>query len=163
MKTVYEYFTVFASALLAERTDYSKELLEQGIRAYLSEIGITGEPLEGANRVARRELMRFKLMPPATFIAFFENYEQRLKIAQLVRECDLLAISRLRNDKTIDESVYNAKVNELYTLASGLSLDSRYRGWLDEVTQNAMISLKFAHGISNEISENVIMRAELSF
>ena len=100
MKTVYEHFLTYADSQLAGKDDATKKNVVMGIKAFLTEMDMV-EEADPEGKISRRELLRFKMMPADTFVAFFEYYEVRSKILQFRRECELLAVNRLKNDTLI--------------------------------------------------------------
>jgi len=155
MKTVFDYFaehyTVISSAPEVPQS------IREGIAAYLGSIGLGLDGAdEGVNKkIARRELMRFKLMPQSTFAAFFENFELREQINRVSKECKLMAINRAVSGKTVDEAACKVKMVALYDSATPLSSDRRYKGWLDETTVEIAACLKFAAGVSDAVPDSV--------
>jgi len=157
MKTVYDYFIDFTNSLLKENSNYNNQKLRNGIKEYLLELDIC-DNTENAEKIAERELIRFRDMTPQTFIAFFETFSVRTRIIQLAKECELLAVLRIQEDKKTSKEIYDEKLNTFYNLAAEIVGDRRYTSWLDDATECIISSLKFASGQTDEISEKIIIR-----
>lgn len=162
MKTVYDYFIDFANSLLKDAKDYDSEKLQKGIFCYLQELDVC-HVTENAQKIAERETIRFSGMMAHTFIAFFETFSIRSCIVQLEKECELLAIIRLQENKQITNDVYLSKLNSFYEIASGIVNDKRYTAWLDDVTQHIITCLKFASGQTDEITEEIIAKSIIGY
>lgn len=156
MKTVYDIFIEYYTSI--RQSLGSSQSVEKGIAAYLNSIGLLedGTDEKSNTKIAQRELARFKIMPPHTFITFFENFELREQIMRVQKECRSIAISRVVSGKITDESVYKEKIDELYKHAAILASDKRYKGWLDEIIEDVTYCLKFAGGISDTIPDSVV-------
>lgn len=154
MKTVYEHFLTYADSQLAGKDDGTKKNVVMGIKAFLTEMDMV-EEADPEGKISRRELLRFKMMPADTFVAFFEYYEVRSKILQFRRECELLAVNRLKNDTLISTEAKARKLEEFYELVAELALDKRYASWIDDVAALVKVDLSFATGKSNVISRDL--------
>lgn len=154
MKTVYEHFLTYADSQLAGKDAATKTNVITGIKAFLTEMDMVEEADPGG-KIARRELLRFKMMPVDTFVAFFEYYEIRSKILQFRRECELLAVNRLKNDTLISAEAKARKLAEFYELVAELALDKRYASWIDDMAALVKVDLSFATGKSNVISSDL--------
>lgn len=154
MKTVYEHFLTYADSQLAGKDDATKKNVVMGIKAFLTEMDMV-EEADPEGKISRRELLRFKMMPADTFVAFFEYYEVRSKILQFRRECELLAVNRLKNDTLISTEAKARKLEEFYELVAELSLDKRYASWIDDMAALVKVDLSFATGKSNVISRDL--------
>lgn len=154
MKTVYDHFLNYASSLLKEQDDACKKNVFLGIKAFLSEMDMVAEEDPDGN-IARRELVRFRMMPAETFVLFFDNYEVRSQILQFRRECELLAINRIKNNTTITMDAKSRKLREFYDLTAELALDKRYTSWIDDIAYLVQTDLAFATGKSNAISREL--------
>ena len=154
MKTVYEHFLTYADSQLAGKDDATKKNVVMGIKAFLTEMDMV-EEADPEGKISRRELLRFKMMPADTFVAFFEYYEVRSKILQFRRECELLAVNRLKNDTLISTEAKARKLEEFYELVAGLALDKRYASWIDDMAALVKVDLSFATGKSNVISRDL--------
>lgn len=155
MKTVYEYFLTYADSQLAGKDDATKKNVVMGIKAFLTEMDMV-EEADPEGNISRRELLRFKMMPADTFVAFFEYYEVRSKVLQFRRECELLAVNRLKNDTLITTEAQTRKLTEFYDLVAALALDSRYASWIDDIASLIKTDLSFATGKSSAISSNLV-------
>lgn len=154
MKTVYEHFLTYADSQLAGKDDATKKNVVMGIKAFLTEMDMV-EEADPEGKISRRELLRFKMMPADTFVAFFEYYEVRSKILQFRRECELLAVNRLKNDTLISTEAKARKLEEFYELVAELALDKRYTSWIDDMAALVKVDLSFATGKSNVISRDL--------
>lgn len=154
MKTVYEHFLTYADSQLAGKDDATKKNVVMGIKAFLTEMDMV-EEADPEGKISRRELLRFKMMPADTFVAFFEYYEVRSKILQFRRECELLAVNRLKNDTLISAEAKARKLEEFYELVAELALDKRYASWIDDMAALVKVDLSFATGKSNVISRDL--------
>ncbi len=154
MKTVYEHFLTYADSQLAGKDDATKKNVVMGIKAFLTEMDMV-EEADPEGKISRRELLRFKMMPADTFVAFFEYYEVRSKILQFRRECELLAVNRLKNDTLISTEAKARKLEEFYELVAELALDKRYASWIDDMAALVKVDLSFATGKSNVISRDL--------
>ena len=154
MKTVYEHFLTYADSQLAGKDDATKKNVAMGIKAFLTEMDMV-EEADPEGKISRRELLRFKMMPADTFVAFFEYYEVRSKILQFRRECELLAVNRLKNDTLISTEAKARKLEEFYELVAELALDKRYASWIDDMAALVKVDLSFATGKSNVISRDL--------
>lgn len=154
MKTVYEHFLTYADSQLAGKDDATKKNVVMGIKAFLTEMDMV-EEADPEGKISRRELLRFKMMPADTFVAFFEYYEVRSKILQFRRECELLAVNRLKNDTLISTKAKARKLEEFYELVAELALDKRYASWIDDMATLVKVDLSFATGKSNVISRDL--------
>ena len=154
MKTVYEHFLTYADSQLAGKDDATKKNVVMGIKAFLTEMDMV-EEVDVEGKIARRELLRFKMMPADTFVAFFEYYEIRSKILQFRRECELLAVNRLKTDALISTEAKARKLEEFYELVAELALDKRYASWIDDMAALVKVDLSFATGKSNVISRDL--------
>lgn len=154
MKTVYEHFLTYADSQLAGKDDATKKNVITGIKAFLTEMDMV-EEADPEGKIARRELLRFKMMPVDTFVAFFEYYEIRSKILQFRRECELLAVNRLKNDTLISAEAKARKLAEFYELVAELALDKRYASWIDDMAALVKVDLSFATGKTNVISSDL--------
>lgn len=154
MKTVYEHFLTYADSQLAGKDDATKKNVVMGIKAFLTEMDMV-EEADPEGKISRRELLRFKMMPADTFVAFFEYYEVRSKILQFRRECELLAVNRLKNDTLISIEAKARKLEEFYELVAELALDKRYASWIDDMAALVKVDLSFATGKSNVISRDL--------
>ena len=154
MKTVYEHFLTYAGSQLAGKDDATKKNVVMGIKAFLTEMDMV-EEADPEGKISRRELLRFKMMPADTFVAFFEYYEVRSKILQFRRECELLAVNRLKNDTLISTEAKARKLEEFYELVAELALDKRYASWIDDMAALVKVDLSFATGKSNVISRDL--------
>lgn len=154
MKTVYEHFLTYADSQLAGKDDATKKNVVMGIKAFLTEMDMA-EEADPEGKISRRELLRFKMMPADTFVAFFEYYEVRSKILQFRRECELLAVNRLKNDTLISTEAKARKLEEFYELVAELALDKRYASWIDDMAALVKVDLSFATGKSNVISRDL--------
>ena len=154
MKTVYEHFLTYADSQLAGKDDATKKNVVMGIKAFLTEMDMV-EEADPEGKISRRELLRFKMMPADTFVAFFEYYEVRSKILQFRRECELLAVNRLKNDTLISTEAKARKLEEFYKLVAELALDKRYASWIDDMAALVKVDLSFATGKSNVISRDL--------
>ena len=161
MKTVYDHFVEHYGHLAASAA--LSPAVERGISAYLTAAGLmdVDEDESMQQRIAQRELARFRLMPLQTFTAFFETFEAREQIEQLLRECRGLAMERLRFDKTISEALYREKINAFYERAAVFAADSRYTGWLNEKTEEVSLLLKYAAGASEVLPASVLEALKL--
>lgn len=154
MKTVYEHFLTYADSQLAGKDDATKKNVVMGIKAFLTEMDMV-EEADPEGKISRRELLRFKMMPADTFVAFFEYYEVRSKILQFRRECELLAVNRLKNDTLISTEAKARKLEDFYELVAELALDKRYASWIDDMAALVKVDLSFATGKSNVISRDL--------
>lgn len=154
MKTVYEHFLTYADSQLAGKDDATKKNVVMGIKAFLTEMDMV-EEADPEGKISRRELLRFKMMPADTFVAFFEYYEVRSNILQFRRECELLAVNRLKNDTLISTEAKARKLEEFYELVAELALDKRYASWIDDMATLVKVDLSFATGKSNVISRDL--------
>lgn len=154
MKTVYEHFLTYADSQLAGKDDATKKNVVMGIKAFLTEMDMV-EEADPEGKISRRELLRFKMMPADTFVAFFEYYEVRSNILQFRRECELLAVNRLKNDTLISTEAKARKLEEFYELVAELALDKRYASWIDDMAALVKVDLSFATGKSNVISRDL--------
>ena len=154
MKTVYEHFLTYADSQLAGKDDATKKNVVMGIKAFLTEMDMV-EEADPEGKISRRELLRFKMMPADTFVSFFEYYEVRSKILQFRRECELLAVNRLKNDTLISTEAKARKLEEFYELVAELALDKRYASWIDDMAALVKVDLSFATGKSNVISRDL--------
>lgn len=150
MSTVYDHFIDFAESIKANSKN-----VEKGINYYLTEIGLQDYCGTDLKRVVDRELTRFKLMKPQTFINFFYKYEIRSKIIELKSECDELAIERAIKGKLLTEIEHKNTIGMLYNAAAEIVEDECYKSWLDEVLEDAKGSLDYASGNTNMISRRV--------
>ena len=154
MKTVYKHFLTYADSQLAGKDDATKKNVVMGIKVFLTEMDMV-EEADPEGKISRRELLRFKMMPADTFVAFFEYYEVRSKILQFRRECELLAVNRLKNDTLISTEAKARKLEEFYELVAELALDKRYASWIDDMAALVKVDLSFATGKSNVISRDL--------
>ena len=154
MKTVYEHFLTYADSQLAGKDDATKKNVVMGIKAFLTEMDMV-EEADPEGKISRRELLRFKMMPADTFVAFFEHYEVRSKILQFRRECELLAVNRLKNDTLISTEAKARKLEQFYELVAELALDKRYASWIDDMAALVKVDISFAAGKSNVISRDL--------
>ena len=77
MKSVYQLFVDYFHSI--KTNNYDPIPVEQGIASYLKSIGVdTVDSDQHIETVADRELMRFRLMPEKTFVAFFETTESEI-------------------------------------------------------------------------------------
>lgn len=157
MKTVYDHFIDFTNSLLKEQSNHDDQKLRNGIMEYLLELDVC-DITENAERIAERELIRFRGMTAQTFTAFFETFSIRTRIVQLVKESELLAVLRLQEGKTIQKEIYDGKLKSFYELAALIVSDRIYTAWLDDATECIIASLKFASGQTEEISEEIIVK-----
>lgn len=163
MSTVYDAFLEYYHQIKTNHNDPAP--VEAGIASYLESIGILPHThFPDAEKIAHRELLRFKLMPEKTFVAFFENYATRNNIVQFVRETELLAINRSVKDKMISQEVYFNKLNTFYAISKELAADKRYTSWitstLDEVTENLKYAAGLINTIPHKIAEKVLFAEE---
>lgn len=151
MKSVYDYFVDYASAVLNSSPDKLNLNVLQGIADYLKEMDLfSTEDADGC--LSSVEFARFRLMRPKTLETFFEFYSVRSKIETIKKESELLALNRIHNGKTIPESVYHQKLDAFYTAATDLAADKRYSLWLDRTENDIVLNLRYALGKSREIS-----------
>lgn len=151
MKTVFDRFSEYACKALDTSRDTLPSGILQGIRDYLTELDLnTAEDEDG--RLSQVELARFRLMPPSTLSAFFEFFSVRSQIEVIEKESELLALNRIQTGKTIREDTYRQKINAFYSASTSLAADERYSVWLSRTEKNIMLNLKYALGVSNEIS-----------
>jgi hypothetical protein len=155
MKSVYDRFIEHYARICL--SDEVSQDVREGIEAYLGSIGLLGAGADERTneKNARRELMRFKLMPEQTFAAFFEKYELRRQIDEVLDECRQMAIGRAVSGRLTDEGFCRGKMEELYRQATPLSSDKRYKGWLDEKTRDIAECLKFAAGLSDAVPDAI--------
>ncbi len=157
MNTVYRCFLDYYHSTAADST--AAEAVEKGIAAYLRSIGISpDEETPNAENAAQRELLRFKLMPPKTFAEYFENFETRERIHELVRETEELALNRAARAVTIGQPLYRETLNRLYALGEELMRDRRYASWMEAKLKEAADNLKYAVGASDRIPDKVTER-----
>ena len=161
MKTVYEHFLRFADSLLAEKGDECKKNVASGMKAFLAEMDICNE-VDPEGKISNRELLRFKMMPVDTFVAFFEYYEVRSRIVQFRRGCELLAVNRLKTGSLISNDAKARKLTEFYELVTELTLDKRYSSWIDDMATLVKTDLSFATGQSNVISRDIAEWLEMN-
>lgn len=125
--------------------------IRQGIRDYLSELDLCMEE-DASGELSQIEFARFSLMPPDTLAAFFEYYSARSKVEIIEKESELLAINRIRNGRIIHESVFQQKMDAFYAAATNLAADKRFSVWLDCKERNISLNLRYAMGVSKEVS-----------
>lgn len=153
MKKTYDYFIEYYEAISSD-DDYSSDV-EVGIFAYLDSIELIDYKADddAHEKIARRELARFKLMPLGTFVIFFENFNIREKLMVVLKESRLLALQRLTFEKTITEEIYRTEMARFYSIAESIASDSRYSGWLKNVSRKVAEHLRFAMGTTERIPD----------
>lgn len=155
MNTVYDYFIDYAHHKLVDRCDAVTDAWQDGVKAYLDEIGLEDCGGETAEPIALREWRRFSLMTPQTLYDFFDCFRQRAALQALATECNLLAIGKLRFGKVIGEEEYRGKMQTLYDIAAPIAGESRFRSWMDALLADAALSLRCARGLTNDVNEQV--------
>lgn len=157
MKTVYQLFVDYFHSI--KTNSYDPIPVEQGIAAYLKSIGIdTADTDQHEEIVADRELMRFRLMPETTFVAFFDNYRIRESINSLLAETESLSYTYAINGIKTTQSMYLDKINVFYTMSAEIAGDKRYSEWLDLVRDEITENLKHAAGLSDRIPDKISER-----
>jgi len=155
MKRVYDYFVQYYRNLSLQP---SLEEVEQGIYSYLDTIELIDYIAndDDHQRIAERELARFKLMPYETFVLFFKNFSAREKAHEIVNECRFLAMNRVVSKDIISEEVYKNKMEAFYQSISCIAIEQQYSEWIRELTLTIKSSLDFAIGKTNDIPEDII-------
>lgn len=137
--------------------DYAGRLesLKAGIKSYLAEKDLLAGPHADDKDRIYTEMLMFVEMPVETFCTYFENYETRREIETACSLFDEWAVARAFDNKTITPGKYQQELAEFLTLTSKIGLDKRYREWTDRKTHDAIMSLKYAAKMSNEVNESV--------
>ena len=113
--------------------DWESADVKAGIESYLHDHSL----LESDDEIsAEVELLIFKEMSPPTFNAFFAKYAKRKSV----------------------ESIEMALSNRLIEASTVLSKDDQNERWLRGHLNDALINLKYAAGLSNELSESVVRK-----
>lgn len=152
--TVYDCFLRLSAPKLTGQSLECQTRVYSGIRSFLEEMDLlcTDDP---SGKISKREFFRFQLMPNETFVTYFEFYQICSQIAQLHKECELLAINRLKNNSTISEKIKHQKINAFYELATVVAGDRRYASWIDDMLYVIKLELSFAAGQTNAISKDL--------
>lgn len=162
MRNIYTYFVDYYKSILGD-SPYSL-LVEQGIKDYLESIALWDVSMEEqeSEKIAKREMARFKLMSLGAFSAFFETYLQRERILEIRNECKILAFQRATTGVTIDSNCYRQKFSCFYKESENLPTDKRYTGWIDDISKDISVLLRYAIGDTNYIPEEVAMLMQYS-
>lgn len=157
MNTVYGSFLDYFHSIMTG--DYDPAPVEKGIAEYLESIGIDrDEHRPDAEKIANRELLRFRLMPEKTFVAFFENYSLRERIVRLLRETESMAVRRARDQVTIDQAEYSENLARFYAVSREIVQDKRYTVWIEDALQEVTENLKYAAGFTERIPDKAAER-----
>lgn len=150
MRTVFEHFIEYYQGIRMPLECSAN--VKAGIYDYLQSIGLA-EIRHDSEKIACRELTRFRLMPLETFEMFFANYQQRTQIEQLIKDCEILAIDRADSGRMISRENYIANMNRFYSLSAPFASKKNYAGWLNDKTGEIEQLLKYASGISDIVPD----------
>lgn len=155
MKRVYDYFIQYYKnlSMLPPSED-----VERGIYSYLDSIELIDYIADDQDheRIAHRELARFKLMPYDAFVMFFKNFSLRESVLEIVNECKFLAVNRLSTATKISEETYKNKMENFYQRISDIAAEQQYGEWIKEITFVVASSLDFAYGKTNDVPEDIV-------
>lgn len=154
-KSIFDYFCDFATALGIDPNDEQNHDCFEGIKDYLTEIGIDNTTKTGADKIARRELLRFKYINHDSFKQFFDHYQDRSRLLTVLRTINLRAVSCIQSGVGCDPVEVGSLTEAFYSAAASLSTDGRYKGWLNERIDDVEMSLENLRGISNNVNADV--------
>lgn len=126
--------------------------LQAGIEGYLKKNELF-EIEDAAD--AEFSLLMFKQMPPAIFRAFFTHYAQREELELLAEQTKAAALRRALDGEIISQERYQPLAEALLKTSAELSGDEENQRWLKPRLDTALMNLKFAAGLSTEVSEEV--------
>lgn len=149
MSKTYELLVQYANTMPEEHMD---EQLRLGIEGYLKEHQLFN--IEDASD-AEFEILMFKQMSPTVFKAFFAHYADRELLERISAQTKDFAIQRAVNGEAINTETYQPMAQQLLNIAVRLSQDEENSRWLTSRLNTAMTDLKFAAGLSAEVSEDV--------
>lgn len=148
MSKTYDLLLNYAEDLLGE----ADSKLKDGMLGYLK----GNELFEIEDAVdAEFSLLMFKKMPPAVFRSFFTHYAQRKNVEHLAMQAEAFALRRAMDGETISQERYQPLVEDLLKVGAELSEDEKNQSWLKPRMDAVLMNLKFAAGLSNEVSEEV--------
>lgn len=147
MKTVFNSFCEFYRSYPLETED---ETVFSGIKSYLSSIGLDRSPESASevDRIAKRELSRFKLMTQSAFESYFRYFSIREEIIALLKQSEYMVDNREKNDNFINESDYSYSMSTLYKLGTSLTDDQAHLRWFDKIAGQIRNNLRYALGHS---------------
>ena len=104
---------------------------------------------------AEFELLMFKQMSPSVFRSFFMRYGQREEVELIAGQAKAAAIQRALDGKTFPQDRYQPLVDALLKAGTKLSEDEDNKRWLKPQLDTVLMNLKYAAGLSDEVSEEV--------
>lgn len=141
METVYDLFIKYYSSI----ADQTNPLVEQGIRSYLNAIAVADESVN-AERIASRELRRFKLMPVERFEQFFELYPVRRKVEAIIENSRKYAYRRANDGIVLDETTVEKTMQSFYSEILDMVKKPYYKGWISDAKRELSDNLDYASG-----------------
>ena len=153
MSVLLDSFIRYANSIAMP--DWESADVKAGIESYLHDHSL----LESDDEIsAEVELLIFKEMSPPTFNAFFAKYAKRKSVESIEMAVRQAALQRALSGEIIAESDYHALSNRLIEASTVLSKDDQNERWLRGHLNDALINLKYAAGLSNELSESVVRK-----
>lgn len=149
MSKIYDLFVDRAREVLGADLD---EKVKNGIEAYLKEHRLFDIEDETD---AEFELLMFKQMTPAAFNAFFSHFGLRSEVGSLFDKAKAYALQRALKGTQIGEEVYRPLLDSLLKAAQELSGEDENKIWLKPRLDATLMNLKYAAGLSSEVSEEV--------
>ena len=155
MKKVYDYFCEYYGSLIPG--DATEDDVLNGIQEYLESIGVENVPLDEteAERIAAREMGRFKLMPKEYFESFFRCYSAKQKVEALVLGCERNAMDRALNDHLLQQDECDQRIQCFFELTKPLLNEKSLKQWILECEETMSQCLTYASGKTDAMPEYI--------